>query len=365
MEYTAIAVFVDEFSGFVHLYPLFDETAVSQAQALVQYIAANAPMETLVHDGGPSLVNKLMALLERQFGYHRHISSAYHPQGHGKVEQLISQLQSMLLSMCSANMLSPASWPDFLPLLQYLLNSTPSPQLDGVSPFEAFYARKPRTLLQQVFLESASQESRTFKTPNDWTTAVRIAQEAAAAELTSRLALVRNTKRDRSNAAHDRRHHARPFIASNGAYVMVLGNPRSKVQLAWTGPAKVVGRPDALHVQVEFLSEPGRIQTVHTSRVAFYCDDSLRESPELIEYATFLHAKFYDIDRILRMRHDKQAGRQFLVSWIGYATSDATWENAFELYRDAPVVVTQFLDSCSSGPQQTLAKEFREFLCAV
>ncbi|KAF8064188.1 hypothetical protein FPV67DRAFT_1503875 [Lyophyllum atratum] len=53
----------------------------------------------------------------------------------------------------------------------------------------------------------------------------------------------------------------------------------------------------------------------------------------------------YVIFKIKSHRHDLEKGKQYLVSWLGYAEKDDTWERETNLIADAPGAISEYLAS--------------------
>lgn len=75
-----------------------------------------------------------------------------------------------------------------------------------------------------------------------------------------------------------------------------------------------------------------------------------RRTPNIRPEKTLVVDKRYLIES-LKDHRDSPKGRQFLVYWVGYPPSDASWEHESSLLQDAPLAVAEYLrdhglDSC-------------------
>ena len=70
-------------------------------------------------------------------------STAYHPQTDGQIERVNQVLEYML---CMYVMEKPTKWEDYLHLVEFSYNNGHQASL-GMSPYEALYGRRCRTLV--------------------------------------------------------------------------------------------------------------------------------------------------------------------------------------------------------------------------
>ena len=348
--YIALAVQVDEFSGYTDLTPLVAQDGPCQAAALAQLCSRYGVPRHIIHDGGPSLRNRLMALLSTQLGYSYRVTTANHPQGHGKVENCIRRIHTMLKALCSANQVTAEQWVRFVPHTQLAINTTPTKSLDGHSPFEVFYGRKPDLPLTSV-VQGGNGEFMEMKFPRDWDRLVAEAQAEATA-LWSHIESVHRVERLKRRDRYQAKFQPKPLLAAPGAYVMVLTRGTSKMNHYWRGPARVVVQIDPLHLKVVFLTEPDQLVEVLAARCAFYQDRSLRVTPDLMKFAQFL-CPHYDVESIEDLEK-REGGLYFLVRWVGY--TNATYTDARMLYNDVSEIVVNYLDEVESSSRSTPAK---------
>jgi len=354
--YTAIAVHIDEFSGYVDLEPLERQGAANQASAFAKLCARFGVPRLLIHDGGSSFCNQLMELLSQQLGHAYHVTTAYHAQGHGRVENVIARIQRMVLALCSANKKSPEHWAYYVPQVQLALNTTPCRSLRMHTPFEIFHGgRKAVTPISHIVVGEEGEITPVIF-PKDWDTLVAEAQAGATA-LWSQIESTHDDERFKRHARYKRQYEAKPLHAEAGTYVMILNKVASKAQHCWRGPARVVKQLDDLHLEVVYLNEPDQLVKVLATRCALYHDRTLRESPDLLEYARFL-TPHYEVERIEEMVK-RADGLYFSVKWVGY--TNPTLTQARMLYDDVPTLVVDFLDAQNSK-RQKLANMFRQHL---
>ena len=76
-------------------------------------------------------------------GTNLNFSTAYHPQKDGKIERVSQVLEDMLRMYV---MEKPTKWEDYLHLVEFSYNNGQQASL-GMSPYEALYGRRCKTLV--------------------------------------------------------------------------------------------------------------------------------------------------------------------------------------------------------------------------
>jgi len=354
-RFTALAVHIDEFSGYCDLVPLERQGGADQAAALEMVIARYSVPRLVLHDGGPSLRSQAMDLLEEQYGFQRHTTTAYHPQGHGRVENVIGRIHEMLKALCSEHQVTIEHWARFVPQVQLALNTTPTRSLLGHSPYTVFNGGRKPVIPAKRLLHASGGGMGPMKEPSGWQQLVEDAQAAATA-LWGEVGATREKQRAERRSRYNAQYRPKPLMATPGSYVMVLQKQHSKLDLAWRGPARVVRQEDPLHLTVAFLNQPDQLVQVLASRCAFYHDADLVETPDLLRYARFL-TPHYDVEAILGLDR-KPDGFYFLVKWVGY--TNPTYTNARMLYDDVPTLVIDFLDAMSADRNRTKRRQAQQ-----
>ena len=134
-----VLVLTDVASKFTILRPLADKSATSVASVFAHIIADMGPPKIVQTDQGREFTNALITKLTTQLGIDHRLASAYNPRTNGLVERTNRIWVSLLKKLSS---FTPERWPLFLPATQYYLNTRITAPLK-ISPFEAFYCRKP------------------------------------------------------------------------------------------------------------------------------------------------------------------------------------------------------------------------------
>jgi len=135
--YQYLIVIVDTFSRFVELRPSRDTTAMSAAKAMVDVFGRYGAPRHVKSDGGSqytaAIINALLDGIRSQHLY----SIPYRPSSNGVVERCNKEVLRHLRALVFDTRLTDA-WPDYLPLVQRILNATPN-QTTGVAPAQLVY----------------------------------------------------------------------------------------------------------------------------------------------------------------------------------------------------------------------------------
>jgi hypothetical protein len=99
-----------------------------------------------------------------------------------------------------------------------------------------------------------------------------------------------------------------------------------KLQLAWTGPYKIIAAPTTLNRVIEHVNRKEQSVVVHVEQLKPYRDENL----ELAEDA---EEDEHLVEEILqeRVRNGK---KEYLIRWAGYTKKFDTWEPAENVHAD-------------------------------
>lgn len=111
---------------------MMDTTAKTVADILMtQWVSHHGVPQNITTDRGSQFTSNLMLELSRSLGVHYITTTAYHPQGNGKVERFHHTLKAALMSHAKLQ------WTKILPLV--LLQLRVCIGNDGFSPSELHY----------------------------------------------------------------------------------------------------------------------------------------------------------------------------------------------------------------------------------
>ena len=98
---------------------------------------------SIVSDQDPRFTSRFWPSLEVTLGTRLHFSTAFHPQTDGQSERTIQTLEDMLRACV---MKFKGSWDTHLALMEFSYNNSYQASIE-MSPFEALYGKKCRTLV--------------------------------------------------------------------------------------------------------------------------------------------------------------------------------------------------------------------------
>jgi len=108
-----------------------------------QIVRLHGIRSSIVLDRDPRFTSKFWKSLQAALGTKLRLSSAYHPHTDGQTKRTIQSLQD-LLRACVLE--QGVSWVECLPLIEFTYNNSFHSSI-SMTPFEALYGRRCRTLL--------------------------------------------------------------------------------------------------------------------------------------------------------------------------------------------------------------------------
>ena len=138
-------VLVDAATRFTLAFPMKRVTAASVAEIILQKICLfYGPFKTLYSDLGNEFNNKIMMYLTRALGIEiKFCAENFHQSNLS--ERAIKTVSDHLLTRLSGH---GRQWPIFLAAVCYAVNSSPHRILEGYSPYELLFGRKPSDFLR-------------------------------------------------------------------------------------------------------------------------------------------------------------------------------------------------------------------------
>ena len=152
-----VLVMTDSFTKFALAVPCRDQTAPTVARVLRDHWFAHYGVPTQIHsDQGRNFEGHLVQELCSLFGITKTRTSAYHPQGNGQTERFNRTLCGLIKSLDRKRR---DQWPDLLPHLVFIYNTTPH-SVTGFTPYTLMFGREPSVPLDHLL-------NRTHKTWNE------------------------------------------------------------------------------------------------------------------------------------------------------------------------------------------------------
>ena len=122
-----VLVAKDGLTQFVQLTMYKSATALDAAVGLLDWCKTFGIPSVIVSDGGPHFKNSLVKLLARELTFEHHLTVAHSPCANGSVERLNRSMLAYFRKSLSQLRVPLERWPELLPYVQYIHNTTPSP----------------------------------------------------------------------------------------------------------------------------------------------------------------------------------------------------------------------------------------------
>ena len=145
---TAILSMADLFSNYVYLEVVTDTKAITTAKAIMKRIVPGHPeFKAIVSDRGSGFKSKIIKYFSEMLGLTHFFSSSLNPRGHGIIENVNKQINSLIPKMVENDTMIEAA----LPLIERVLNCT-VPATQAYSPYQIMRGQLPRMHLNGVIL---------------------------------------------------------------------------------------------------------------------------------------------------------------------------------------------------------------------
>ena len=144
-QHDAIWVIVDRLTKSSHFLQVNVEDSLEKlAQLYVdEIVRLHGVPVSIVSDRGPRFTSRFWPSLQTALGTRLHFSTTFHPQTDGQSERTIQTLEDMLRAYV---MEFKGSWDTHLALMEFAYDNSYQASIE-MTPFEALYGRKCRTLV--------------------------------------------------------------------------------------------------------------------------------------------------------------------------------------------------------------------------
>ncbi len=117
---------------------------------------------------------------------------------------------------------------------------------------------------------------------------------------------------------------------------------RSKLQVVWKGPMRIVRTKSSWVFEVEDLVTK-KLLEIHVSRLRFYADKMLNVTEDMLSQVAHSQ-EGHEVEKFLAVRHAKSAARfDVRIKWRGLEDSESSWEPVEQVAEDVPVPLKKFL----------------------
>jgi transposase InsO family protein len=336
-----VLVIVDGFSRFVWLSAHRNANAANTVKALMQWFGLFGAVRKWVSDQGRHFLNDVVEQLRYHLGADHRFTTAYAPWSNGIVERVGRSLRETLSALVLETRRSPDTWPTLLPMVNCVINQSPSLAIGGYAPITAFTGRQPTSPMEVVF----ANDSEAFVTPPlsaAKTTSAIAKLEAALSEVVSVVSEV-------TARAHPTRPGQVPVDFGIGDYVLVVRRVKGKDKTAplWGGPGLVIAAENERSFKVRDLLTD-KVRVVHAEHIKRYSDSTLNVTPQL---KSFIAASAIETRIEAITAHRKNARNwELRVVWEGFEDDDSTWQELKKLYADVPELIRRYVKSLQDSP---------------
>jgi hypothetical protein len=345
-----VLVMIDGFSRYVMLTAHKHANAENVVQALLQWFSLFGIVKRWVSDQGRHFLNAVLTQTRNHLGTEHHFTAAYAPWSNGLVERVNKEVVAMLQTLVSEARIDNSEWPRYLPVINFMLNRTPSAALGGKTPFTAFIGREPDSPLDVVY-------DGTTKTVVTTGTLDKADIKSKIADIRKSLdAVVREVKYvPRRKPPKRRREKLIDFDI--GDYVLVSKTGRrvkDKTTARWDGPAVIVDAVSPKVYEVKHLLT-GKKRPYHVDFIRRYADKTLQVTTQLKNFvaAASIVTNIRDI-----LDHRCNGSRwELLVTWQGFDDEESTWQDLEQLYEDASELVVRYIKTVEDKHDQESLRE--------
>ncbi|XP_020704869.2 uncharacterized protein LOC110115833 [Dendrobium catenatum] len=144
--YNYYVVFVDDFTRFSWVYPMFTKNeTINKLQILINLIQTqfNSKIKNLRSDGGGEYTSREFTKLLNHHGIHHQLTCPYTPEQNGIAERKHRHLIETTRTLLHASNLSLKFWLEALLTANYLINRLPSKTLNFDNPYNLLHGHQP------------------------------------------------------------------------------------------------------------------------------------------------------------------------------------------------------------------------------
>lgn len=341
--FDAICVYVDHYSDQTHLVPC-KSTLTAEGTADLHYkdvFRLHGIPKKIFSDRGPQFAARFMRALYKRLGIETGLTTAYHPQGNGKVERKNQDVEQYLRMFTDKRQ---EDWSDHLLAAEFALNSR---QHAGTSksPFEIVYGYLP---------DFSIPIGKCSNIPDLETRLDNLAKARQDAEAALRLSKERMKEQYERNkkAAHSFNVGDLVWLASKD---IKIHQPSPKLGPRQLGPYEVLERIRDLDYRLKLPPSMKVHPVFHVNRLSPYRDNGL-DKPPPPDSVEIEGEEEYKVEKITDSRIYRRK-LQYRVLWKGFGKGEASWEPATNLAH-APKLVEAFHQEYPQVPRRLAASIF-------
>lgn len=356
--YNYVLVLKDDFSSYVSLIKCKAADAEHTAEALISWFATFGVVLDWVSDRGSHFKNEVVELLRDQNRASHRFTLAYTPWSNGTVEVVNREVLRVLRALCSELRIPFKEWPNVLPIVQGVLNSSALPRLGGRAPLTVMTGLPADTPLASITTSRSERPksvdlSKLKSLKESEIARTLVALESMHKEVKEKQSAARQSRID----LHNRKTHVRACNFDVGDYVLRgarSGHHKSKLALRWTGPYRVVKVLSNFVFVLEHLLSGDRSE-VHGTRIILFRNSSFEKTDEMEEHIRHQEGELHSVAKFVGFRAH-QGIAQVKVSWQGLDSGEDSWEDVKLIKEDVPVLFEKHVNECRrSGSEKDKA----------
>jgi hypothetical protein len=373
-----LLVLKDMFSQRVRLVECEVAGSDEAAAAVIEWCADFGVPVVLLSDQGTHFKNWVVGELADKLGFTQRVTTVYNARSNGAVERVNREYLKAMRAIRIETKTPLLDWPSLTKVIQFGLNATPIPSLNGLCPLEVDCGREARLPLQYAMKVGVDIKETTIcgiepKKMLDTVKKLRVELTALQQSVndTKEMRAAKERKR-RRDKAYPHKVKSKPKTKgeisvpedgnqsvwfAEGQFVMVAErnnkDKKSKLEARWSGPYIIEEmvhdhRARVREVVLEGDTLPRRIE-VASDRMRLYAEKDYQMPYNVLEGAKYARDVF-ELDGVHDWRHSKIASDKFqlLVKWKGYELdedTDSSWVNVDEVYRAACTLVNVMTDA--------------------
>ena len=341
----------DDFSSYLWLIPSKEASSEVVADSLILWFSSFGVVSDWVSDRGTHFKNELIRSLRKQMKSGHHFTLAYCPWLNGTVDVVCRELIRTTRALLSEFQLPQSAWPQFLPVIQSILNNTILRRLGKLCPLTAFTGLPQDTPLASINSRLGKKTSmRSIEgirsIQNEYVQKLQTALEG----LHKKVEAESNKKRKSAIESHNMKTNIKPINFTEGDYVLrgvVQRKSGRKLSIKWSGPYRIVEyRSNYIFVIQNLLT--GERQESHGRRLRFFRNSSFQVTEELREHLSYQKDEMFVFEEFTGIRH-KWPNLELRVKWRGFLDDESDWTLLWSLQEDVPQIVEDYLSELRSS----------------
>jgi hypothetical protein len=300
-----------------------DDTAERTARRYFKHIYPSHGLPTkFITDRDSRWTSRFWTALCSLLGIDQNISTSFHPQTDGQAENRHRTLSLWFRCLSEKQKLD---WTDYLPFAEFELNRTFNSTI-GMTPFEADIGRIPRRLPDEI--------SKAIHTPS------------LESFLNQRIETSKYLQHTLESLQENNQIPQRPYQVGDLVMLKIRDfytphvTYKTNLRSPWIGPFKISATAGLTSYKLDLPKSWQFHGTFHASRLKpFHGERPPETRPPPVNIAG---EPEYLVAEILMERTTRQR-KQYLVSWLGYPLSEATWE-PYSAVKDTAAFKNYLLD---------------------